>query len=101
MINGNLKYSENTILDIKKNMNFSKVTMSGFYSDLGKLKIALEKLYDDNIFHLGYGLCDAPFHGWSGEYLKNMREIDREICLRFKEIYAITLCGLGLEKEEK
>lgn len=94
-IQGNFKYSESEIANIKESFDISKVPMEGFYKDLLKLKAELEKIYDKNVFYLGYSLDDAPYHGWSGENLKGMREIDREICKRFKEVYAIILCGLG------
>lgn len=88
-------YSKDDIEEIKNNFAFSKVPMAGFYKDLLRLKEKIEMLYDENVFYLGYPLDDAPFHGWSGEDLKEMRQIDREICKRFEEIYAIILCGLG------
>lgn len=94
-INGNLKYSKNDIEELKNQFNYPKVKMEGFYKDLIKLKSEIEKVYDENVFYLGYSLDDAPYHGWCGESLKEMREIDREICKKFHEIYAIILCGVG------
>lgn len=94
-VNGNFKYSTKNIEEYKKEFNYSKVKMSGFYNDLVKLKSGIEKLYDESVFYMGYGLDDAPYHGWGGENLKEMREIDKEICKRFYEIYAIILCGIG------
>lgn len=91
----NIKYSMETINDIKSNLPYSKVPMKGFYDDLLRLKEEVEKLYDKDVFYLGYSLSEAPYHGWSGENLKEMREIDREIVKRFHEIYAIILSGLG------
>jgi hypothetical protein len=97
MINGKLKYSESTIKEIKDNMNYSKATMTGFYENLLKLKTDIEKFYDDNMFYLGYELSEAGYHGWSYEHTKDMKEIDKDICQKFKEIYAIILCGIGEE----
>lgn len=97
VIHGNLKYSEDSIKEIKKNMKYSKATMTGYYENLVKLKTEIEKFYDTNIFYLGYGLDEAGYHGWDSEHLKDMRNIDHEICQKFKEIYAIILCGIGEE----
>jgi hypothetical protein len=98
-IKGSLSYSKDTIQKIKNDMSYEKATMSGFYNDLLKLKTNLEKFYDKHLFYLGYSLSDAPYHGWSGEFLNPMSKIDQEISKRFKEIYAIVLCGLGEEVE--
>ena len=94
-IQGNFKYSENDIMNIKESFNISKVPMDGFYKDLLKLKVQIEKLYDENVFYLGHPLDDASYHGWSKESLDGMKEINNEICKRFKEVYSIILCGLG------
>lgn len=83
-----------SIREIKKALPYSKVSMKGFYEDLVKIKQKVEILYDEDIFFLGYPLDDAPFHGWDGEKIKEMRKIDKEICKKFEEIYAIILCGL-------
>lgn len=88
-------YSKEEIEELKNQFGFSKVSMQGFYDDLAKLKEKIEELYNDNVFYLGCPLEDAPYHGWTGDTLKEMREIDGEVCKRFKEIYAIILCGLG------
>lgn len=94
-INTIFKYQTKEIKELKDRFNYSKVKMSGFYKDLVKLKSEIEKFYDDNVFYLGYSLDDAPFHGWEGKELEEMKEIDREIHNRFLEIYAIILCGIG------
>jgi hypothetical protein len=36
-------------------------------------------------------------HGWDSNNLEDMRKIDREICKRFKEIYAIILAATSTE----
>lgn len=94
-IKGKFLYSKDEIIKAKEDFGFSKARMSGFYNDLKTLKPEIEKIYDNHVFNLGYGLDDAPYHGWDGENLKGMREIDREICKRFQEIYAIILCGIS------
>ncbi len=98
VINGGFKYSKDNIKEIMEGLNFGKVPMQGFYDDLLKIKTKIEKFYDDNIFYLGYILNDAPYYGWEAENLKEMRDIDEEICTKFKEIYAIVLKGLGYEE---
>ncbi len=95
VIDGGFKYSKDSINKIMEGLNFNKVPMQGFYDNLLRIKTEIEKFYDDNIFWLGYILNDAPYHGWNAENLSEMREIDREICKKFKEIYAIILKGLG------
>jgi hypothetical protein len=97
MINGNLKNCEEDIRKIKNDMNFSKATMQGFNNDLSKLKTKLEEFYDNNILYLGRGLDDAGYHGWSKDSIKEMNKVDDEICKKFKELYAVVLCGLGEE----
>ncbi len=95
IIKGNFKYSKDSIMKAKQEFDFSKAPMKGFYEDLVNLKSNLEDFYDKNVFYLGYLLDEAPYHGWAGDELKKMKEIDREICKRFNEIYAIILRGIG------
>lgn len=97
VIHGSLKYSEDSIKEIKKDMKYSKATMTGYYENLVKLKTKTEEFYDANIFYLGYELGEAGYHGWDYEHLKDMKDIDNDICQKFKEIYAIILCGIGEE----
>ena len=85
IIKGKLEYSRDTIDKMKNDFNFSKAPMKGFYEDLLKLKTKIEEFYDENLFYMGYSLDDAPYHGWNGDSLKEMKEIDREICKRFYE----------------
>src|SRR5690606_12614479 len=90
-----LKYHSNEIKEIQNQYDFKKAVMSGYYNDLSKLKVKLEEMYNDNISYLDYGLWEAPYHGWSAEELKDMREHAKEIKRKFKELYALVLLGIG------
>ena len=95
VIEGDLKYSRDKIYEMVGKLDYEKVSMAGFYSDLEKLKAEMERFYDKHVFYLGYSLSDAPYHGWSGDELKEMRQINKEICDKVKEMYAVILKGLG------
>lgn len=99
-INGYFKYSKDELTEMKEEFGFSEARMSGFYSNLVTLKAKVEEIYDKHVFDLGHGLDDAPYHGWSKESLEGMWEMQEEIWKRFKEIYAIILCGIGYEEIE-
>lgn len=95
-----LKYYSNEINEIQNKYNFQKATMLGYYNDLNKLKTKLEELYNGNISYLDYGLWEAPYHGWDGDELQNMREHAKEIKRKFKELYALVLLGIGEKLNE-
>lgn len=76
-------------------LNTEKATMDGVFQDLEAMKIAFEKFYKEHIFMFGYTLSEAPYHGWKGDSLKNMKGIDRYLCEKSNEIYAMILKGLG------
>lgn len=93
--NGKLKYSRDKIYELVDKLDYEEASMAGFHEDLERLKAETEKFYDDFVFYLGHSLSDAPYHGWTGEELKEMRQIDKEICDKVKEMYAVILKGLG------
>lgn len=78
------------LLDTMNELDINKVGMKGFHDDLLKLTPEVESLFD-KYFYLGMSLDDAPYHGWTGEPLQDMRKVDREIGKRIFEIYAIIL----------
>lgn len=77
-----------------RNSRYDKVPMGGMRKDLFGLKVKLEDLYED-IFDMGYPLMDAPYHGWSGETLTKMYDIQNRIESLARELYAVVLVGLG------
>lgn len=77
-----------------RNSRYEKVPMVGMRKDLFDLKVKLEDLYED-IFDMGYPLMDAPYHGWSGETLTKMYDIQSRIESLARELYAVVLVGLG------
>lgn len=95
-------YSKNEInamIDeyIEKGMQRAK--MAGVYNDLAKLKPVIEEIYEKNIFYLSYFATDGPCFGWTGKDLFHMLQITDRITQKFKEIYALILCGLGEKLE--
>ena len=95
-----LKYYKEEINEIKNSLPCESVNMKGFHDGLLKLKKQIEKIYDEIIFHTNYALDDAPYHGWTGDSLKNMRGIDNQINKRLLEVYAIVLKATNTEVEE-
>ena len=91
MSNLSMECISERVNEIKNELKYDKVKMKGFYEDLLKLKGELEEIFDKRFFYLGYGVSDAPYHGWSGEPLKNMRDVDSDIQKKFYEMYAIIL----------
>lgn len=77
-----------------RNSRYEKVPMVGMREYLFDLKVKLEEIYGD-IFYMGYTLMDAPYHGWSGEPLKKMNDIQSRIESLARELYAVVLVGLG------
>lgn len=94
-INGDLNYRKDTIENMQKEFGFSQVQMNGFRDIFLKLKPALEAIYDEDINDLSHMVSDAPFFGWDGDSLAEMKKIESEIDKRVMEIYAIVLSGLG------
>ena len=92
-----LNYSKEQINKMIEDSGLTKVTMTGVYCDLTKLKSLIEDFYDKHIFYLNYWETDAPYFEWelSTGAAKNMAEITDGITQRFKEIYALILAGLG------
>jgi len=95
MIEGDFKYSKDKIEEIKDQFNLPKATMSGFYDSLMFFKKDLEDLYDKRIFHLGHGLSESGYFGWTKDETEGMRTTDNEIQKRILEIYAIILKATG------
>ena len=89
----------NAMIDeyIEKGMQRAK--MVGVRCDLEKLKPVIEEIYEKNIFYLSYFATDAPYMGWTGKELSPMLQITDGITQKFKEIYALILCGLGEKLE--
>lgn len=85
----------NAMIDeyIEKGMQRAK--MVGVHDDLAKLKPVIEEIYEKNIFYLSYFATDGPYFGWTGKELFHMLQITDRITQKFKEIYALILCGLG------
>lgn len=73
---------------------YEKVPMVGMRKDLFGLKVKLEDLYE-YIFDMGYPLMDAPYHGWYGDALTKMYDIQNRIESLARELYAVVLVGLG------
>ena len=65
--------------------------MTGYYESLLKLKQEIENMYDNIVWGMGYSLSEAGYHGWSGEPLKNMCNVDTDINNKINELYAIIL----------
>ena len=97
-------YSKNKINELIDEYNLKRVCMRGTLEALKKLKLLIEKFYDDHIFYLDYWQTDACYFGWSWsehrDELSNQKAITEGITQKFLEIYALILCGLG-EKIEK
>lgn len=73
---------------------YEKVPMVGMRKDLFDLKVKLEEIYGD-IFYMGYPLMDAPYHGWYGDALTKMYDIQKRIESLARELYAVVLVGIG------
>ena len=89
----------NAMIDeyIEKGMQRAK--MVGVHGDLAELKPVIEEIYEKNIFYLSYFATDGPYFGWTGKELFSMLQITDGITQKFKEIYALILCGLGEKME--
>lgn len=77
-----------------RDMRYNKVQMLGFRKDLVKMQAKLDDLLND-IFEMGYPLMDAPYHGWSGDSLKDAYQVLDRIGSIARELYAVVLVGLG------
>lgn len=89
----------NAMIDEYIEKGMQKAKMVGVLGDLEELKPVIEEIYDKNIFYLSYFATDAPYCGWTGEELSPMLKITDGIEQKFKEIYALILCGLGEKLE--
>ena len=89
----------NAMIDeyIEKGMQRAK--MMGVHDDLARLKPVIEKIYEEDIFYLSYFATDAAYMGWTSKALSPMLQITDGITQKFKEIYALILCGLGEKME--
>ena len=90
-----LKFYKEEIDNLMREINYSKVSMEGYYINLKRIKDRIEIMFDRDIYPIGHALDDAPFFGWEGERLNNMRLLYDEIDKKVKELYALILCGLG------
>ena len=65
----------------------------------------MEKIYRENVFYLTRWISDCGFHGWKWSEddgrMQSMADITNGITDKFKEIYALILCDLGIEKFER
>lgn len=89
----------NAMIDEYVEKGMQKAKMVGVRGDLEELKPVIEEIYEKNIFYLSYFASDAPYFGWTGEELSTMLQITDGITQKFKEIYALILCGLGEKLE--
>lgn len=79
-------------MDVSK---ISKVTMSGVADDLSEIYPKLLEI-KKKLFYCGYSLADAPYHGWTGEPLRNIRfVVDKQEDL-IDECVSICQAALGL-----
>ncbi len=101
MIKDFTDYKQNELLELitqYKEQGITKAPMKGFHNDLSKILSLFEGLCNSTTVHyLGYSLSDAPFHGWNGETLKSMNNIDDILTEKMLEIYALLLIGVGQE----
>lgn len=89
----------NAMIDEYLKKGMKRAEMAGVHEDLARLKSVIEKIYEEDIFYLSYFASDAPYMGWTGKELSPMLQITDGITQKFKEIYALTLCGLGEKLE--
>lgn len=94
-INGILKHYEDEIDEIKNNLNYPEIKMKTINDNLRKLKGQIEDIFDNVINSIGRGLVDAPYNGWHGQSLREMKEVYEAICTKLRETYAIVLKSLG------
>ena len=89
----------NAMIDEYLKKGMKRAEMAGVHDDLVRLKAVIEKIYEEDIFYLSYFSTDAPYMGWTGKELSTMLQITDGITQKFKEIYALILCGLGEKLE--
>lgn len=89
----------NAMIDEYLKKGMKRAEMAGVHDDLARLKAVIEEIYEKNIFYLSYFASDAPYMGWTGKELSPMLQITDGITQKFKEIYALILCGLGEKLE--
>lgn len=98
---------EHIVKNIKKEKTEHKLCpaiMEGVKKDLENLKPIIQRLYDENIFYLGYWESECPFHGWDWSKddgsMSSMAYICDEITNKFEEIYALIKIGLGEDEND-
>ena len=79
---------EKTIL----NMMGLKKDYTEIYNELLKIKKA--------IFYSGYGLQDAPFHGWSGEEMRKIYNTTDDIEHKIEDAIELVQIALGTELDK-
>jgi len=62
-----------------------KSNMQGATEEYRHMYEALNE-FDKYLFSIGWGLDDAPYHGWHGDPLKNECEIYKNISQKYEEL---------------
>lgn len=99
-------------------MKIEKSNMSGMVSDYQKMYDAIKnwneasppsevkdgKVYNEPghyIYGMGWAICDAPYHGWSGEVLNREKYHYEEVRKAHEALKAALQNALGIEQTEQ
>lgn len=92
-IRGKITHLSTEIIDSMRNSKIKKAVMAGTVTDLVALKAALEDVYDNNVYWMGDN-SDAMFMV-DKETLNITNSINKEIDIKFAELYSVVLKGIG------
>lgn len=67
-----------------------KTKMLGFIRNYKKIMSHVEEI-NTILYHMGYGLDDAPYHGWTGESLKIEKDIFKSVSDKVSELQCVLI----------